>query len=89
MFGDQVIHHVVEWFEILFLFGRCPGRKGQNVVAGFGLSLSRNGQQVFLTLRGDEVHPDFDFFFLGPFFDQILDGLVGARNPMVPEPDGD
>ena len=52
---------------------------------GLGLGFGGNRQQVLVALARDVVDRYLDLFFGGPLIDQVRRGLVGARNPVIPE----
>ena len=85
---DQRGHQIVDRLEVLGLGCRVPIGELQDVVAGSRLSLGRGGQRQLVALTGDEVDGEIDFLPLSPFAAQLRERLVGARDPMVPEPTG-
>ena len=82
---DQRLHDVVHRHQLVGVACREPGREGQHVVAGFGLGFRGGRQQELVALRSDVIDRDVDLLLGRPFLDQCFAGLVGARNPMVPQ----
>ena len=76
--------HVVERLEQALVDVNVPVAMRHDVVAGAGLRFGRGCQLVFLALRGDVVDVDIDLILLAPFLAELIEGLVGAGNPMVP-----
>ena len=56
----------VDRVEIIRLGGYVPIRHLQDVVTGPGLRLGSGGQRELVTLAGDEVYGQLDFFPVGP-----------------------
>ena len=84
---DQRLHDVVQRHEALCISLRPPGREREDVVTGARLRFRRDGHQVLVALRRNVVDRDFDLFLLGPFTGDRFRGLVGARDPVIPETD--
>ena len=61
------LHDVVDRLEVAGMLLRPPGRQREDVVAGLGLRLGGDGQQVLVALRGDVVDLDLDLLLGGPF----------------------
>jgi hypothetical protein len=85
---DQGRHQIVGRFEAVGVARCIPSGETLNVVAGFRLRLGRNGQQILVAVRGDEIELEIDFLLLGPFLAELAQRLVGPGDPVVPEPDG-
>jgi len=85
---DQRLHQIIDRLEAFGLGCGIPGGHSQNVVPGMRLLLGRAGQHQLVTLRGDEVDGHLDLLSIRPFMAELGQRVVGARDPMVPEPDG-
>ena len=81
---DHRVDDVVERLELVAMDTDVPVAVGHDVVAGAGLGFRGRSQLVLLTLRGDVVDMDFDLVLVAPFLGDLVEGLVGARNPVVP-----
>jgi hypothetical protein len=85
---DQVLHDVVDRLEQLRVLGRQPGRDSARMSwPDFAWASAAIGEQVLVALRGDVVDLDLDLLLGRPLLDQVGRGLVGVRNPVVPEAD--
>jgi len=52
---------------------------------GLGLRFAGDGQEEFVALAGDVVDLNLDLFLFSPFIDERSQGVVGARDPVIPE----
>src|SRR5215467_8035382 len=85
VFLDKWKHYIVDRFEIVSLRGDVPHAQAHNVVASPGLPLRHQGQEVLVTVRGDEVDRDLDLLFLRPLVAELEHHLALLRDPMIPD----
>ena len=88
MLLEQRCDRLVDRREIFRLGSHVPIRHLQDVVTGPGLRLGSGGQRELVTLAGDEVYCQIDFFPVGPLTAEFSERLVRARNPVAPEAAG-
>jgi hypothetical protein len=82
---DQPGYQLVDRLEVIRLGGHVQIRHLQDVVARSGLRLGGGGQSELVTLAGNEVDGQIDFFPVGPLAAEFGERLIGAGNPVVPE----
>ena len=81
---DQAVDHVVERLETFLVDPDVPVAMRHDVVAGAGSGFGGRGQLVLLALRGDVVDVHLDLVLVAPLLGELVEGLVGARHPVVP-----
>jgi len=72
---DQGRHQIVDRFEVFGLARCIPCGEALDVVSGLGLRLGRDGQQILVAVRGDEVDLEIDLLLLRPLAAELFQGL--------------
>ncbi|MNC85087.1 hypothetical protein D3C83_06640 [compost metagenome] len=80
----QVFHHVVERHQLVGVRRGVPNLEVHDVVADASLRLGGDRQRELVAVRRDQVEAELDLFLVGPFLRDLLDGLAGSRDPVVP-----
>jgi hypothetical protein len=75
--------------QLVLVEGAVPGLEGHEVVAGSRAGLGGAGELELVADGRDEVDLDVHLVGLAPLLDDLLQHVVGAGHPVVPEAHGE
>ena len=83
--ADQTGDDLVNRLQLVGIGADIPGRKGDAVMAAAALRLGGGGQLQLVAGGVDEVERDVDMLLVAELGGQLLQRVVAAGHPMVPE----